>query len=79
MTTISAQEEASFISTIQSAIIETGAKWTAGKTSVSNLSAEDKIKMAGGRISPLDTSIPLIHVPEGVGDFPSTFDWRNKN
>ena len=78
-TTISAQEELANINTIQNAIRETGAQWTAGTTSVSNLSAEDKLIMAGGRISPHDASIPLISIPEGAGEFLPTFDWRSKD
>ena len=73
------QAELSTINAIQSIISESNLGWTAGITSVSQLSAEDKRIMAGGRISPLDVSIPLISVPEGVGDFPSSFDWRNKD
>jgi C1A family cysteine protease len=65
---------------IQNAIKEKGANWTAGETSVSGLSAEEKKMLRGLKISPRLRNVPVISPPAKIGAIPfGTFDWRNKD
>jgi cathepsin K len=56
---------------------ELGFHWTAGRTSVSDLSPEEKKKLLG--LLPLPegwgTNIPSLAAPDGA-TFPAAFDWR---
>ena len=63
---------------IQKAIEEKGAEWTAGKTSVSGLSIEDKKMLCGAKIGPIPGDAIKISPPE-VSMPIGTFDWRNKD
>ena len=79
--TVSVQEAddtATTLEGIQKAIEEEGAKWTAGETSVSGLSIEEKKMLCGAKIGPIPEdaikiSPPNVSMPIG------TFDWRNVN
>ena len=65
---------------IQNAIEEKGAKWTAGKTAVSGLSAEEKELLFGLEIDSLPADIPVISPPTRLRAIPyGSFDWRNKD
>ncbi|HUV02265.1 MAG TPA: C1 family peptidase [Desulfobacteria bacterium] len=65
---------------IQNAIEEKGAQWTAGKTAVSGLSAEEKELLFGLEIDSLPADIPVISPPTRLMAIPyGTFDWRNKD
>ncbi len=68
------------IARINKMIEEKGYHWTAGKTSVSGLSAEEKKKLLGF-IPPspeVQSRIPQ-YVPKGVMQLPNSFDWRTRN
>ena len=65
---------------IQNAIKEKGAHWTAGKTSVSELSIEEKEMLCGLDIGPISADVPVISPPVRMRAIPyGTFDWRNKD
>lgn len=67
--------------TIQSAINQQDANWTAGITSVSHLSTEEKLVMSGARYSPPPPDAIIVSRPEPYGVAaladPPSFDWRN--
>ena len=70
------------IQTIQSAIKEKGANWTAGETSVSGLSEEEKRKLCGLNLTvKTKPKVAQVAGEEGkikpVGDYPNSFDWRD--
>ena len=64
---------------VQSAIIQQDANWTAGITSVSHLSTEEKLAMCGARIAPLPPEAVIVSRPITAPADPPTFDWRNVN
>jgi hypothetical protein len=63
---------------IQKAIEEKSAKWTAGETSVSGLSIEEKKMLCSAKIGPIPGDAIEIS-PQEVSMPIGTFDWRNKN
>ena len=64
---------------IQKAIDEKGAKWTAGTTSVSGLSIEEKKLLCGAKMGPIPETAIKISPPSNVSVPFGTFDWRNVN
>ncbi|MBU2574434.1 MAG: C1 family peptidase [Elusimicrobia bacterium] len=64
------------IARIQAAIREKGAKWTAGETSLSNLSLEEWQARVGYNFQPLDAP-PLTE--DAATEIPASVDWRNYN
>jgi C1A family cysteine protease len=68
---------------VQSSIIQEDAKWTAGITSVSHLSSEEKLAMSGTRYAPPPSDAIIVSRPTPYGVAapadPPTFDWRNVN
>ncbi|MHC1567209.1 MAG: hypothetical protein ACXQTD_05725 [Candidatus Syntropharchaeia archaeon] len=52
---------------VKEAIKEKGAKWTAGKTSVSNLPSEKKEMLKGLRFAPRSENAPVTSPPRGFG------------
>lgn len=70
------------ISEIQKAIDVKGIHWTAGVTSISLLTEEQKKRRCGLKLTPEIIaqweSSPKLKAPEGA-KFPSSFDWRNNN
>ena len=79
MTTAQAQEVN--IDAVQKAIHEKSANWTAGETSVSNLSIEEMKKLCGGLEEPevKPSKIFKSGLDVEVLQVPTHFDWRNKN
>ncbi len=77
---ISKMSEDKAIETIQAEIEAKGANWIAGKTSVSNLSAEEK-ELLNNSVLPLPISadIRVIIKPDDVKEAKGTFDWRDKD
>jgi len=67
------------IDRINREIREKGQHWTAGTTSVSHLSLEEKRLLCGYVPPPAseNSSIPVIKAPEGAS-YPSEFDWRTQ-
>jgi len=65
---------------IQSALQSSGARWTAGETSVSRLSAQER-KSRLGALKPLMTGneMFLANKSDKVMVLPPSFDWRNNN
>ena len=80
-TTVASATKEAKLAEIQKAIKEKGANWTAGKTSVSVLSPEEKMRLCGLEFAPKDQKAFQAAVEEGkiapVGQ-PSSLDWRNK-
>ena len=72
-----AEEDIPTLGEIQKAIDETGAKWTAGTTSVSELSIEAKKMLCGAKIGPIPDGAIKIGLPPNVSMPFGTFDWRN--
>lgn len=73
-----ARVRADEISDVRQAILDNNAKWTAGETSVSNLSQEERKRLCGG--IPPDAQQPLQADNESTlakGTLPRQFDWRN--
>jgi len=62
---------------ITEAIESTGVNWTAGKTSVSELSVEEKLRLCGTIIRPLPADAMVVGRPMTALDDPQSFDWRN--
>ncbi len=62
---------------IQLTIVQNGWNWTAGKTSVSNLSDAEKMMLLGAVAPPEDLSLGEIHVDQPPVPYPVAFDWRN--
>ncbi len=80
---VSAAEDTTLLE-IQEAIEEKGARWTAGETSVSELSPEEQEMLFGLKIDQLPTDIPVVTPPaliRGLGaPLPyGDFDWRNNS
>ncbi len=61
---------------IQLMIERNGWDWTAGRTSVSNLSDEQKKMLLGVVAPPEDLSLGEIHVDQPAVPNPTIFDWR---
>jgi len=71
-------EEIQAINAIQQKIDEVGAQWTAGHTSVSNLSPYEKQRMRGTLIEHPSPDDIIIGCPYDVADdLPPSFDWRD--
>ena len=68
------------IDVIQDAIDAEGSNWTAGTTSVSELTVDEKRQLCGAKIGDVPEDAQLIRPPlqSGVSCDPS-FDWRNKD
>ena len=77
MPVYAAEEDITTLGKIQKAIDETGAKWTAGTTSVSGLSIEAKKMLCGAKIGPIHENAVKISPPPNVSMPTGTFDWRN--
>ena len=72
-----ALSEGNAVSEVQRAIGDAGASWTAGETSVSGYSLEDKLRLCGAKIGPLpDNSVMLVPPADRKVAY-GTFDWRN--
>jgi len=66
---------------IQNAIDANGGNWTVGKTSVSELTVDEKKRLCGARISgqiPDDAKFARLPVRASV-TYAESFDWRNKD
>lgn len=62
---------------VQRAIEDTGASWTAGTTSVSGYSLEDKLRLCGAKIGQLPADAMMLTPPADRKVSYGTFDWRN--
>jgi C1A family cysteine protease len=73
---------ATSLAEIQSALREKGDPWTAGRTSVSELTAADRGRRLGASSPELERRLavatPERHV-RGAAAYPASFDWRNVN
>ncbi len=69
--------EGNAVSEVQRAIEENGVSWTAGKTSVSGYSLEDKLRLCGAKIGPLPADAAILTPPADYKVSYGTFDWRN--
>ncbi len=76
---IVSQTERDEITAIQKAIKAKGAKWTAGATSVSDFSAEEKKRLGTAKIAPLSKDTRIVSKPATKSVPYGTFDWRNKD
>ena len=66
------------IAAIQAAIEESGANWTAGRTSVSSFSTDEMMGLCGTRVSSIPNGTEIACPP--VGDTAAgALDWRNKD
>lgn len=77
------QAELKAIDAIQKAIDAKGYNWTAGVTSVSGLSDDEKKKLCGLKLSKdkkdKDVKEKKPKKTDNVGTYPESFDWRNHN
>jgi len=75
------QVELKTINAIQKAIDAEGSNWTAGKTSVSELTVEKKKQLCGARIGgPISDDVQFARLPLRAGvTYAESFDWRNKD
>jgi len=55
------------------------AKWTAGETSVSDLSIQEMRKLCGARIAAIPLGAEIVDAPRGKVGYPTSFDWSNNN
>ncbi len=72
-------DENETVDAIRVTIDKSGSKWTAGNTSISNLSVVAKRTLCGGRVASLPLGATLMCLPEGVGVSSGIFDWRDKD
>jgi C1A family cysteine protease len=67
------------IEQIKQAIIEKGARWTAGESWVTRLSFKEQKQLCGARIDLIDPgTATLISLPKLISP-PAVFDWRDNN
>ncbi|MFA5033267.1 MAG: C1 family peptidase [bacterium] len=68
------------LSEVQQAIKAKGAKWTAGHTSVSDFTDEEKAKLCSN-IPVIRSEVPTEHIYKGVvkGNLKASIDWRSYN
>lgn len=64
---------------LQRLIAEKNLSWTAGETSVSRLTPEEKGRLAGGLPEQGEGAIPRRLAPLPAADLPAALDWRNYN
>ncbi|MEA1905543.1 MAG: C1 family peptidase, partial [Euryarchaeota archaeon] len=69
--------EGDVVSEVERAIGDAGAVWTAGETSVSGYSLEDKLGLCGAKIGPLPADAVILTPPADRRVSYGTFDWRN--
>jgi len=62
---------------LQRLIVEKKLSWTAGETSVSRLTPEEKGRLAGGLPEQGDGLVPRRLAPLPAADLPTALDWRN--
>jgi len=55
--------EGNAVSEVQRAIEDTGVSWTAGETSVSGYSLEDKLRLCGAKIGPIPVDAVVLVPP----------------
>jgi len=73
-------EEEKELEALQAAIKEKGAKWRAGKTSVSRLSLEEKKRLCGLKFLAKESQAAgEKEETQPVGLYPPSLDWRNKD
>ena len=75
-----AHSEKRQLEAIRAAIEEKGANWTAGKTSVSDLSLEEKRRLCGLKLPPEGLQPAPAEEEKKMelfGQYPTAFDWRN--
>ncbi|MFA4836962.1 MAG: C1 family peptidase, partial [Dehalococcoidia bacterium] len=65
---------------VQKEIEAKGLKWTAGETSKSGLSEEQKDRLRGLKVAPKSEKAGTVRLPTALRAIPyGTFDWRNKD
>ena len=64
---------------LQRLIAEKNLSWTAGETSVSRLTPEQKERLAGGLPEQGEGARPRRLAPLPTEDLPAALDWRNYN
>ena len=65
---------------IQDAIDANGGNWTAGNTSVSELTVDEKKQLCGAMIGDMPEDAQFARLPLKVGGaYDESFDWRNKD
>ena len=69
--------EGNAVSEVQRAIEENDVGWTAGETSVSGYSLEDKLRLCGAKVGPLPADAVMLVPPADRKVSYGTFDWRN--
>ena len=74
------QVELEGMNAIQKAIDANGGNWTAGETSVSELTVGEKLQLCGARIGPIPEDAQFVQPPVRAGvTYAASFDWRNKD
>ena len=74
------QVELEGMNAIQKAIDANGGNWTAGETSVSELTVEEKKQLCGARIGEIPEDAQFARLPVRAGvTYAESFDWRNKD
>jgi len=65
---------------IQEAIDANGGNWTAGETSVSELTVEEKLQLCGARIGQVPGDAQFVQPSlKASATYAESFDWRNKD
>jgi len=67
------------LSELQRLIAEKNLSWTAGETSVSRLTPEEKQRLAGGLPEQGEGAVPRRLAPLPAAELPAALDWRNYN
>ncbi|NDY55564.1 hypothetical protein G3N56_02235 [Desulfovibrio sulfodismutans] len=62
---------------LQRLIAEKNLSWTAGETSVSRLTPEEKARLAGGLPEQGEGAVPRRRAPLPAAELPAALDWRN--